>query len=136
MCYHPSFQTPHYDATQSRLIEFAFCTHLSKHVTMYREHVEQVDLLPPCIRFLLFKVFCPIVLECFFGLVLVRYAIHPPLLLSLLPTCRKYCIIPKCYKIIRPHLQRNHQAPMHQTLSLMLIYFFQSTCHETPTTYS
>ena len=72
----------------------------------------------------------------FFGLVLVRYAIHPPLLLSLLPTCQKYCIIPKCYRIIRPHLQRNHQVPMHQTLSLMLIYFFQSTFHETPTTYS
>lgn len=121
--HHRFFQTPHWDASYPRLIDFAFCANLSKHVTIKRERVERVGVLPPRIRFLLLEILRSIIFWYFLGRGLMKYAIHLLFFLYHLPTRRKYYIIPKRFRILRPRLRRNYLASMHQTLSIIFSLF-------------
>lgn len=51
MCHQLLSRTAHWDASHPRLIDFSFCANLLKHVAVYRDHIEQVSVLPPRIRF-------------------------------------------------------------------------------------
>ena len=107
------------------LIEFAFCTHMIKYVTVYCGRVEQVSVLSSRI-----EVLRPFILGYFLGWPLWDTQSNLHFFFIFWKRVGNFFTIPKRYWILRPHLRRNHQAPMHQALFLILLCFSKSTCHK------